>query len=171
MAKKKKNKPEIDNKTRKALTETKVNINDGWADDVPIVYNTDKWMPEDADLTMVKIDALEGKHHRRVKHTALDKDEITVSEKPVKETAAKPVPKDEPDDKPIPALPAATSKKKADATSKEKISDAKETVKKPESKESLKDTVLKETLSKENLQRKNLQKKILQKSRKLWRVS
>ena len=119
MAKKKTNKPEIDNKTRKALTETKVNINDGWADDVPIVYNTDKWMPEDADLTMVKIDALEGKHHRRVKHTALDKAESPDNPKPVvpvKKTSAKPVLKDESDSKPIPAIPVAASKKKADIT-------------------------------------------------------
>ncbi len=117
MAKKKTNKPEIDNKTRKALTETKVNINDGWADDVPIVYNTDKWMPEDADLTMVKIDALEGKHHRRVKHTALDRAESPDNPKPVvpvKKTSAKPVLKDESDSKPIPAIPVAASKKKAD---------------------------------------------------------
>ncbi len=117
MAKKKTNKPEIDNKTRKALTETKVNINDGWADDVPIVYNTDKWMPEDADLTMVKIDALEGKHHRRVKHTALDKAESPDNPKPVvpvKKTSSKPVLKDESDSKPIPAIPVAASKKKAD---------------------------------------------------------
>ena len=119
MAKKKTNKPEIDNKTRKALTETKVNINDGWADDVPIVYNTDKWMPEDADLTMVKIDALEGKHHRRVKHTALDKAESPDNPKPVvpvKKTSAKPVLKDESDSKPIPAIPVTASKKKADIT-------------------------------------------------------
>ncbi len=152
MAKKKTNKPEIDNKTRKALTETKVNINDGWADDVPIVYNTDKWMPEDADLTMVKIDALEGRHHRRVKHTALDKAESPDNPKPVvpvKKTSAKPVLKDESDSKPIPAIPVAASKKKADITNTEKTPDTKDSVKEPRSKESLKENVLKETLSKE----------------------
>jgi len=55
MSKKKKNVIEIDDKTRKALTETKVNIDDGWADDVPLVYPEGSWKPDDTELTIIDI--------------------------------------------------------------------------------------------------------------------
>lgn len=76
MAKKNKNAlPEIDKKTRKALTETKVNIHDGWADDVPLVYDKDGWKPDEADLVMVDINNGQEppkKKVRRQKHVKYD---------------------------------------------------------------------------------------------------
>jgi len=46
----------IDKKTADKLVSTKVNINDGWADDVDLVYPEDSWKPGDAELVMVSLD-------------------------------------------------------------------------------------------------------------------
>lgn len=46
----------IDKKTAEKLVSTKVNINDGWADDVTLVYPEGSWKPDDSELIMVDID-------------------------------------------------------------------------------------------------------------------
>lgn len=46
----------LDPKLADKLVNTKVNINDGWADDVHLLYPEESWKPEDYDLTKVDIE-------------------------------------------------------------------------------------------------------------------
>lgn len=46
----------LDKKLADRLVNTKVDINDGWADDVHLLYPEESWKPDDYDLTKVDID-------------------------------------------------------------------------------------------------------------------